>query len=58
MHHCLGSPLARVELQVSLRTLLTRFPGLRLSGSETDVVWKTGMLTRGPERMPVAWDQS
>ncbi|QNP74219.1 cytochrome P450 [Streptomyces roseirectus] len=56
-HHCLGSPLARVELQVALRTLLTRFPGLRFHASEADVVWKTGVLTRGPERLPVAWDQ-
>lgn len=57
IHHCLGSPLARVELQVALRTLLTRFPGLRFHESEADIVWKTGVLTRGPERLPVAWDQ-
>ncbi|MDX2939566.1 cytochrome P450 [Streptomyces ipomoeae] len=56
-HHCLGSPLARVELQVALRTLLTRFPGLRFHESEADVVWKSGVLTRGPERLPLAWDQ-
>ncbi|MDF3143725.1 MULTISPECIES: cytochrome P450 [unclassified Streptomyces] len=56
-HHCLGSPLARVELQVALHTLLTRFPGLRFHESEADVVWKSGVLTRGPERLPVAWDQ-
>jgi cytochrome P450 len=53
-HHCLGAPLARMELQVALRTLLTRLPGLRLT-SEDDIVWKTGLSTRGPERMPVTW---
>lgn len=57
LHHCLGSPLARVELQVALHTVLTRFPGLRFHESESDVVWKTGVLTRGPELLPVAWDQ-
>ena len=56
-HHCLGAPLARLELQVALRTLLTRFPGLRFAGSETDVVWKTGVITRGPVHLPVTWDQ-
>lgn len=54
-HHCLGAPLARMELQVALRTLITRLPGLRLT-SEDDIVWKTGLSTRGPERMPVTWD--
>lgn len=31
IHFCLGAPLARVEIQTSVRTLLTRFPNLALS---------------------------
>ncbi|MEW1717913.1 cytochrome P450 [Streptomyces sp. NPDC093109] len=54
-HHCLGASLARMELQISLRTLLVRLPGLRLAG---DIVWKTGVATRGPERMPITWEAS
>jgi cytochrome P450 len=57
-HHCLGAPLARMELQVTLHTLLTRLPGLRFADSADDVVWKSGVSTRGPERMPVTWDRS
>ncbi|MCW2840863.1 MAG: cytochrome [Aeromicrobium sp.] len=32
VHFCLGAPLARAELQISIRTLLDRFPELRLAG--------------------------
>lgn len=52
VHHCLGAPLARLELQEALIALITRFPDLRLAG---DVVWKSEMLVRGPRVMPVGW---
>ncbi|MFE3940449.1 cytochrome P450 [Streptomyces sp. NPDC059118] len=52
VHHCLGAPLARLELQEALSALITRFPGLRLAG---DVTWKSEMLVRGPRVMPVEW---
>ncbi|MFJ7206678.1 cytochrome P450 [Streptomyces sp. NPDC098789] len=52
VHHCLGAPLARMELQEAMNALLQRFPGLRLAG---DITWKTEMLVRGPRVMPVAW---
>ncbi|MGW7249248.1 cytochrome P450 [Streptomyces decoyicus] len=52
VHHCLGAPLARLELQEALIALITRFPELRLAG---DVVWKSQMLVRGPRVMPVGW---
>ncbi|VVJ16433.1 Putative cytochrome P450 hydroxylase [Amycolatopsis camponoti] len=52
VHHCLGAPLARLELQEALRALVTELPGLHLAG---DIVWKTQMLVRGPRSMPIAW---
>ncbi|MEV7676134.1 cytochrome P450 [Streptomyces sp. NPDC088752] len=52
VHHCLGAPLARLELQEAVLALLTRFPGLHLAG---DVRWKDRMLVRGPREMPVGW---
>ncbi|MDP9612069.1 cytochrome P450 [Streptomyces demainii] len=52
VHHCLGAPLARLELQEALGALITRFPGLRLAG---DIEWKDRMLVRGPRVMPIGW---
>ncbi|MET9534476.1 cytochrome P450 [Streptomyces sp. NPDC006649] len=52
VHHCLGAPLARLELQEALGALTARFPDLRLAG---DIVWKGEMLVRGPRVMPVGW---
>jgi cytochrome P450 len=52
VHHCLGAPLARLELQEALRALLRDLPGLHLAG---DIVWKTQMLVRGPRSMPIGW---
>lgn len=52
VHHCLGAPLARLELEEALRALLTALPGLRLDGEPE---WKREMLVRGPRRMQIAW---
>ncbi|RLU82307.1 cytochrome P450 [Streptomyces griseocarneus] len=52
VHHCLGAPLARLELQEALRAIVLRLPGVRLAG---DVRWKSEMLVRGPRSMPVRW---
>ncbi len=54
-HHCLGSHLASMVLQVSIGTLLTRFPGLRLAVPAQDVQWNTVSIWRYPLALPVAW---
>jgi cytochrome P450 len=54
-HHCLGSPLARMDLRVALTALLDRFPELRLAVPVDRVEWKTGLAVRGPVALPVGW---
>ncbi|MCP3804661.1 cytochrome P450 [Allokutzneria sp. A3M-2-11 16] len=55
VHHCLGAQLARMELQVTLRVLAERLPDLRLAVAPAELRWKTGMLVRGLEELPVLW---
>ncbi|ANN15491.1 cytochrome [Amycolatopsis orientalis] len=52
IHHCVGAPLGRVELQEAVRALVTRLPGLRQAG---EIEWKTATFFRGPLSMPVTW---
>jgi cytochrome P450 len=52
IHHCLGAPLARLELQETVRALVLELPSLRLAGP---VEWKRDTLLRGPRSMPVTW---
>ncbi|MEV2255647.1 cytochrome P450 [Streptomyces sp. NPDC050147] len=54
IHHCLGAPLARAELQVAFTVLLRRFPALKLAVADDEVVWGRGMI-RGVSSLPVSW---
>ncbi|MGX7758843.1 cytochrome P450 [Streptomyces angustmyceticus] len=56
IHQCLGQQLARVELQVALPALVTRFPTLRLAVPPEDVPLREGMNINGVHRLPVTWD--
>jgi cytochrome P450 RapN len=54
-HHCLGAPLARLELQLAIGTLVRRLPGLRLAVPAEEVPWRPDRLVRGVQALPVAW---
>lgn len=51
IHFCLGAPLARVEGQIALGSLVRRFSKLRLAG---EVRWRDQIVLRGLETLPVA----
>ena len=51
IHFCLGAPLARVEGQIALGSLVRRFPGLRLAG---EPAWRNQIVLRGLETLPVS----
>ncbi len=50
LHHCLGAPLARMELQITLPTLLRRCPDLHLAG---DPLRRPTFVLRGYDSVPV-----
>jgi len=52
IHFCLGSPLARAEAQITIGTLVRRFPGLRLAGEPE---WGGTFIIRGVKKLPLAW---
>jgi cytochrome P450 len=55
-HFCLGAPLARLEAEIALGTLLRRLPGLRLAVPEEELRWRPVPLFRSLVALPVAWD--
>jgi cytochrome P450 len=57
-HFCLGAPLARLEAQIAINTLLRRFPDLRLAAAPAAPRWRRGLLLRGLESLPVAFNNS
>ncbi|MER6304068.1 cytochrome P450 [Kitasatospora sp. NPDC001539] len=55
VHQCLGQPLARLELQIALNTVLRRLPGLRLAVPFEEIAFRGEMLIYGVHELPVAW---
>ena len=59
IHHCLGAPLARLEMQISLPVLLERLPGAapgRRTGSAVDV--RAARLRAGAGHVVIGPDES
>ncbi|MFC9594883.1 cytochrome P450 [Streptomyces sp. NPDC056944] len=58
IHYCLGAPLARLEGQAALATLLTRLPDLRLAADPAELRWRGGLIMRGLRTLPVEFSPS
>jgi cytochrome P450 PksS len=52
IHFCLGAPLARMEAQVAVGTLLRRMPELHLKVSPDSLRWRPSMILRGLDSLP------
>ncbi|MFF3691298.1 cytochrome P450 [Streptomyces sp. NPDC002187] len=54
IHYCLGAPLARLEGQIAIGTVLRRLPDLALAVPPNELRWRPGGL-RGPLQLPVTF---
>lgn len=55
IHFCLGAPLARLEGQIAIGTLLHRLPDLRLAVEPEQLVWRPSPLLFGLSKLPIVF---
>ncbi len=55
VHHCLGAPLARMEMQIAFPALLHRFPTLALAEDFADVPFRSFHFIYGLKSLEVLW---
>ncbi len=55
VHHCLGAPLARMEMATAFPALLRRFPTLAPAMPFEDVEFRSASVVYGLRSLPVTW---
>ena len=55
VHHCLGAPLARMEMRIAFPALLRRFPTLALAENFDDVQFRSFHFIYGLKSLEVTW---
>ena len=55
IHYCLGAPLARLEGQIAINTLLRRLPDLRLAVPDDALRRRPGLVLHGLRELPVTF---
>jgi pimeloyl-[acyl-carrier protein] synthase len=53
IHYCIGAPIARLEIQIAIESLLQRFPSLRLANNE--LVWQKNLSFHGLQELLVTF---
>ncbi|WP_407636412.1 cytochrome P450 family protein [Fictibacillus gelatini] len=53
IHYCLGAPLARLEGQIAINSLIQRFPEMCLNASIEELKWRSSLILRGLVELPV-----
>jgi cytochrome P450 len=53
IHYCLGAPLARLEGEIAVATLLKRMPNIRLGIAPELLEWRPAFELRGLKSLPV-----
>lgn len=53
IHYCVGAPLARLEGEIAIGSLLDRFGSIELDGRPQELRWRDSTLIRGLQTLPV-----
>ncbi|WP_431770915.1 cytochrome P450 family protein [Streptomyces cucumeris] len=53
LHYCLGAPLARMEIEIALSTLLRRFPSIRLGITPDQARWRSSFRSHALKALPI-----
>lgn len=53
IHYCLGAPLARMQAQIAISTLLARLPHLKLAVPPHKLRWRKSLIIHGLTTLPV-----
>ena len=48
IHYCLGANLAKLEAEIAVGRLVSRFPDMRSTG---DITWRDRLTIRGVDRL-------
>lgn len=54
IHLCLGAPLARLEGEIAINSLLQRYPNMKLNAQPGELEWRPGMIVRGVQEIPLS----
>lgn len=55
VHYCMGAPLARMEGQIAINTLLRRMPDLRLAVAPGALRWRSQLVLHSLEALPLTF---
>ncbi|ASK60991.1 cytochrome P450 [Virgibacillus phasianinus] len=54
IHACLGAPLARLEGEIAINSLIKRFPSIKMNADKNELDWRSGMIVRGVRELPIS----
>ena len=55
IHRCIGSMLARMEIKVSMRQMMTRLDNIQLATPEAELAYRPSMVTRTLTSLPISF---